>query len=110
LDVVKTRGRVARALLNDATVTSADEQEIVLAFPTSSLARQFSDPAKSDVLRAALREILGIDRRVRAVASGGAPAAEPDPVVDSVDSGPEPADAAVALLTDELGAKVISED
>jgi DNA polymerase-3 subunit gamma/tau len=71
LDVVKTRSRVARAVLEQyAQIGDVDAGSVTLLFHPASFARQFED--KADYLREALRETVGLDLKVL-VKAGSAP-------------------------------------
>jgi DNA polymerase-3 subunit gamma/tau len=115
LDAVKARKRTPHALLSQhAQVVRVDGKVLVLAFTSPALRRQFATGVNGDVLKDALREVLGgdwavetVDGGARDAASGGRdPVDEPEPGSDAVIAGD--ADA-VALLQRDLGAKVIDE-
>ncbi len=133
LDVMKGPGkRTPHALLQSAQVTDLVGNELTLCFTTSALARQWEKGPNDAVLQEALREVLGVEWRIKSVfknAQGDCdePGVTGNPGVDSFAPGDaaadEPAegesqpaadaptgeDPALALLRSGLGAKVISE-
>jgi DNA polymerase-3 subunit gamma/tau len=123
LDAVNARSKTANALLRNAEPSAVDAKSVTLSFSTTQLAKMFTD--KSEFLREALREVIGLDVAVRAVVGGPAPAfpdedvadVAPPPQTESVPE-PEPApdDAGVldvtdplSLLQQNLGAQVVDE-
>ncbi len=136
LGAVKARKRTAHAQLADATVSSVSGRTLVLAFQHAPILRQFQAGTGPDVLKEALQETLGAAMDLRCVlheslsahvhpAPGAArPAPQPPPeetgfapgdeaVPDDPDAPPaEPAprgeDAALRLVVDQLGGKVVS--
>ena len=73
--------RTTQILLESATVVGVDAGVLQVAMPSAGMARRVLEPANSDLLRAALKELLGVDWTIRceavgagaADASGGAP-------------------------------------
>ncbi len=65
LAAVKQHRRTTQVLLESATVTALDRGVLVVSMPTAALARRVNEPGNADVLRAALRDVLGVDWRVR---------------------------------------------
>lgn len=151
LTEVKDRHRTAHALLESAaaTVQRLDGGVLYLGTRHETLARMISEAKNIDVLRAALRTVLGVDWRVRCEASdGGAeapthpttvkrstespgraapggvrpsqpppedPEDEPDIDADDDPTGApyeviDPAQQAVALLRDKLGARPLEQN
>jgi hypothetical protein len=134
LAAVKTRKRTAHAQLADATVAQVTGRTLVLAFQHAPILRQFQAATGGDVLKEALQETLGADLDLRCVlhdslaphehAPARAQAAVPPPVdtgfapgdealPDDPDAPPEAAaprgeDAALRLVVDQLGGKVVS--
>lgn len=137
LAAVKTRKRTAHAQLADATVAQVSGRTLVLAFQHAPILRQFQAGTGPDVLKEALQATLGADLDLRCVlheslaphehASSprtptAAPAAPPvetgfapgdEAVPDDPDAPPEPAapkgeEAALRLVVDQLGGKVVS--
>jgi DNA polymerase III subunit gamma/tau len=126
LDAVKSRRRTPHALLSQhAQVTEVAGRTITLAFDVAPLKRTFSVGANLDVLREALREVLGgewqvelrdgapdASREMSADSSpgrAGVPAAAVEPDPDTDDELVEPSEDAVALVRRGLGARVIEE-
>jgi DNA polymerase-3 subunit gamma/tau len=74
LEAVKRQRRTTQILLEQATVATLSGRTLRLAMPTTGLARKVEEPGNADVLRAALREILGVDWTIRCEtgADGGA--------------------------------------
>jgi DNA polymerase III subunit gamma/tau len=124
LDAVNGRSKTANALLRNAEPSAVDAKTVTVSFTTSQLAKMFTD--KSEFLREALREVIGLDVQVRAVVGGPSPAfpdelAEPDPEperpdeVDVTDPVVAPApsvgehDDPLKLLQRDLGAQVVGE-
>jgi DNA polymerase III subunit gamma/tau len=124
LDAVNGRSKTANALLRNAEPSAVDAKAVTVSFTTSQLAKMFTD--KSEFLREALREVIGLDVQVRAVVGGPSPAfpdepAEPDPEperpdeVDVTDPVVAPApsvgehDDPLKLLQRDLGAQVVGE-
>ncbi|HUR51098.1 MAG TPA: hypothetical protein VMZ11_03135, partial [Mycobacteriales bacterium] len=127
LDAVNTRKRATKALLLNATVVGLTGKTLTLAFTTPGLVRTFRNGANEDVLREALLATLGLDVAVELVV-GGAESAAPHPVaappayeglapgdeIEPVDPEAPVAerqvlgeDAALALVQDQLGGRVI---
>ena len=124
LDAVKRRRRTAHALLMNVSVHSVDAGTLTLTISSEPLSRLLTQDVNTDVVRAAVKDVLGVDWRVRVQVDGGAlvegtPEAssaviEEDPRDDEpVDAGgaPEPArradpeEAAISLLESTLGAR-----
>jgi DNA polymerase-3 subunit gamma/tau len=137
LTTVQASKRVTHARLLGTTVAGLDGTRLQVAFTTPTLARQFGEGVHIDVLREALKEVLGADLTVVCVAApgaGGAPAgraapagrpaattrtpAPPEP--EGFAAGDEPADddepalpresgeeAALRLVQQALGGRVV---
>ncbi len=138
LDAVKASKRVTHARLLDAQVLEVAGRRLQLGFSTPTLAKQFAEGVHIDVLKEALLSAVGADLDVVCALSGGAPvAAAPSapgaapapparegfaPGDEAADDGDEPdrptdqptvahgEDAALALVTSELGGTVMSDD
>lgn len=126
IQAVRTRKPTTYALLQEyASVADVRGGEVVLTFSAPTIARMFGQGSNVDVLSAALTEVVGGSWRVT-LGSGplGPSAVVPAPGREGFAPGDEPAhdeddagptstlsgeDAAVALLQDGLGAKVIGE-
>jgi DNA polymerase-3 subunit gamma/tau len=77
LAAVKRQRRTTQVLLESATVAGLDSGVLMLTMPSPALARRVTEPGNTDVLRAALHEVLGVDWRVRCEA--GDPASSQAP-------------------------------
>ncbi len=135
LDVVKTSKRVTHARLLDAQVLGVQGRRLQLGFSTPTLAKQFAEGVHIEVLKEALLTAVGADLDIACSVSGAAttpvPASSSTPVAAPVegfapgdeaaddvepDPGAPPApvvraeDAALALVTAELGGTVMSTD
>jgi DNA polymerase-3 subunit gamma/tau len=91
LEAVKRQRRTTQILLEQATVSTLSGRTLRLAMPTTGLARKVEEAGNADVLRAALREILGVDWTIRCEtgADGGAsadPGRRPEPAAASTAS------------------------
>jgi DNA polymerase-3 subunit gamma/tau len=125
LDAVKSRRRTPHALLSQhAQVTDVQSRTITVAFAGAALKRTFSVGANVEVLREALREVLGGEWQLELQDGGtgrdgaGSPKttrggaavlvpSDPEPAAD--DDVIEPSEDAVALVQRGLGAKLIEE-
>jgi len=123
LDAVNARSKTANALLRNAEPSAVDAKTVTLSFTTAQLAKMFAD--KSEFLKDALRDVIGLDVAINAVVGGGAPPAfadeeptvEPEPEVDLTEAAvPASAPAAagerddpLARLQRDLGAQVVDE-
>jgi len=147
LGAVQRHRRTTQILLESATIIGVEQGVLRLAMPSAGMARRVVEPANSDLLRAALREVLGVVWTVRCEAvdgtapsgpvgtsgssrrpdardaeRGGDPSTSPTPPPPEDDDIPEdygepidpslpppvvrdPEEAAIELLTAELGAK-----
>lgn len=147
LAAVQRHRRTTQILLESATILGVEQGVLRLAMPSAGMARRVVEPANSDLLRAALREVLGVAWTVRCEAvdgtapsgpsgtsgssrrpdardaeRGGDPSTSPTPPPPEDDDIPEdygepidpslpppvvrdPEEAAIELLTAELGAK-----
>ena len=93
LDAAKRRRRATHALLmsGPAQVVDVRDNVIVLGFTTGPLERQFKlGNANEDVLREALKEVVGADFRIETTLAGGgsSPAASPSSPSPSAGSPP----------------------
>jgi DNA polymerase-3 subunit gamma/tau len=132
LDAVRSESRTAHALMLSSQIDSLDSNMLTVSFSSASLAERFARDV-SGTLTAALKQVVGVDLKVSAVAGGGAavpastssaepertvvsaPAAEitADEIEDSDDVDPgavtDHEASALALLQAGLGAEVIGE-
>lgn len=128
---VRERSRTTEVMLAGAIVRAIDGSTLVLAHQSAPLAKRLSEQRNADVIREALKDVFGVDWRVRC--EPGADAAEiaplpPEPgpesarpveseedeliaeaVRDALDPAPrrDPEEAALELLQTELGARPI---
>jgi DNA polymerase-3 subunit gamma/tau len=122
LDNVKRRRRTAHALLMNVSVHSVDRGVLTLTISSVPLSRLLAQDANTDVVRAAVKDVLGVDWRINVVVDGGGadPGALPLPDEDPRDDEPtppaadaagggatrvDPEEAAISLLQSTLGAK-----
>jgi DNA polymerase-3 subunit gamma/tau len=130
LDNVKRRRRTAHALLMNVSVQSVDDGVLTLTISSIPLSRLLAQEANTEVVRSALKDVLGVDWRIAVVVDGdGGPAgganpggasggtAPPLPDDDPRDDEPsaptaegpparvDPEEAAISLLQSTLGAK-----
>jgi DNA polymerase-3 subunit gamma/tau len=121
LDNVKRRRRTAHALLMNVSVQSVDRGVLTLTISSVPLSRLLAQDANTDVVRSAVKDVLGVDWRINVVVDGGGlgadpalPAPDEDPRDD--EPGPraaeaggatrvDPEEAAISLLQSTLGAK-----
>ena len=134
-DAIKRRSRWTEALVTqNAMVTDVTPATITLCFTTSPLVRQFHSPPKAhaqsneEIVVAAIREVLGIDRKViavfkdeagdcvddaRAADAGGAPAGPARPATAATDDfapGDEAADEPADGAPQQAGPRRTEED
>ncbi len=126
LDNVKRRRRTAHALLMNVSVQSVDNGVLTLTISSIPLSRLLAQDANTEVVRSAVKDVLGVDWRINVVVDGGAPTlggpagsadAPPPPDDDPRDDEPssptagggparvDPEEAAISLLQSTLGAK-----
>jgi DNA polymerase-3 subunit gamma/tau len=129
LDSVKRRRRTAHALLMNVSVQSVDNGVLTLSISSIPLSRLLAQDANTEVVRSALKDVLGVDWRIAVLVDGGggpaggalsggpsgaaAPALDDDPRDDEPSpptaGGPparvDPEEAAISLLQSTLGAK-----
>ena len=122
LDNVKRRRRTAHALLMNVSVQSVDNGVLTLTISSIPLSRLLAQDANTEVVRSAVKDVLGVDWRINVVVDGGlfgggeAPPPDPrdddprddEPSPPTADRGParvDPEEAAISLLQSTLGAK-----
>jgi DNA polymerase-3 subunit gamma/tau len=123
LDAVKRKRRTAHALLMNVSVHAVENGTLTLTISSVPLSRLLAQDANTEVVRSAVKEVLGVDWRIAvAVDGGGVPtgdaAAPPPPDEDPRDGEPsppssvgtgatrvDPEEAAISLLQSTLGAK-----
>ncbi|RIJ71036.1 DNA polymerase III subunit gamma and tau [Nakamurella silvestris] len=138
LAAVQKRRRTTQILLAMSTVSDVSGNALHLTMPSPGMARRVLEPANADLLREALKEVLGVDwairceagsdtppraAQARAAQTAAAPAVEADPQDDipddydaSVADPPgqyaprDPEEVAIELLTQQLGATRIDPE
>ncbi|MDQ3475082.1 MAG: DNA polymerase III subunit gamma/tau, partial [Actinomycetota bacterium] len=132
LDAIKERKRTTAALLMSANVLAVEGSVLKLGINSSGLMRRLSEEMNTEIIRAALRDLLGVDWQVQTIvdageeqqslmlaATGETVLADPlhadvsEEVGEPVDpsGASEPVDseqAALSLLRDELGAQPVN--
>ncbi len=129
-DKVRQLRRPTDVMLDGATVLTVDGDTLVLSHPSAPLAKRLVEQRNSDVIREALKDVLGVDWKIRCEAGGAPPPPQgpPEPEVDlarqraqraeeddmmaeatSDIAAPrrDPEEAALELLQNELGARRI---
>lgn len=87
LAAVQRIRRTTQILLASATVASVGGGALHLTMPAAGMARRVVEPANADVLRAALKEVLGVDWTIRCDAADGSAARGAPPAAPR---GPQP--------------------
>jgi DNA polymerase-3 subunit gamma/tau len=78
LEAVREQSRTTQVLLSNATATAVQGSTLVLTLPNAPLARRLGDDRNVELIRAALRTVLGVDWQVRCEhADGEAGASKP---------------------------------
>ena len=131
-DKVRERSRTTEVMLSGAIVRVVEDGTLILAHESAPLAKRLSEQRNADVIRDALKDLLGVDWRVRCELGAGELAAVPDAVEPEPESDPvdarraeedgmiaevgrdddaaprrDPEEAALELLQTELGARRI---
>ena len=91
-DKVRERSRSTYALLADAIVRVVEDDTLVLGHQAAPLAKRLNEKHNVDVIREALKDVLGVNWRVRCEVGTG-PAAPPPARSDSADPLPPEPDA-----------------
>ncbi len=118
LDAVKRRSRTTHALLLNATVSAVDGGTLVLAITSAPLARLLAEETNIGHAQAALREVLGVEWRIRYVQGSGAEAGggaaddprDDGPLTEEAEPRQDPEAAAISLLRSTLGARAVDRD
>lgn len=71
LAAVQRHRRTTQILLASATVVDVSGATLHLTMPAAGMAKRVVEPANADLLRAALKEVLGVDWVIRCDAPGG---------------------------------------
>jgi DNA polymerase III subunit gamma/tau len=72
LDAVREHSRATQVLLSNATASAVDGDVLVLTLPTAPLARRLADDRNVEMIKGALRAVLGVDWQVRCEHAGAA--------------------------------------
>ena len=75
LTAVQRQRRTTQILLESATVVGVDAGALTVAMPSAGMARRVLEPANADLLRAALKQVLGVDWMIKCEVAGAGPAA-----------------------------------
>ncbi len=67
LEAVREQSRTTQVLLSNATASAVEGSTLVLTLPNAPLARRLGDDRNVELIRAALRSVLGVDWQVRCV-------------------------------------------
>ncbi|MGH4019974.1 MAG: DNA polymerase III subunits gamma/tau [Pseudonocardiaceae bacterium] len=73
LDAVREHSRATQVLLSNATARAVEGDVLVLTLPTAPLARRLAEERNIEMIRGALRTVLGVDWRIRCEHDGGHP-------------------------------------
>jgi DNA polymerase III subunit gamma/tau len=79
LDAVREQSRATQALFSNSTASAVEGGTLILTLPTAPLARRLGEERNVEMIRRALRDVLGVDWQVRCehangdAAAGGAP-------------------------------------
>lgn len=122
IEAVKTRRRLTWSLLTgSAQIISIDDKNITIALTNAGARDSFSRSGSEEIVRQAIIDVVGIDRRVEAVVdpsispSTPAVAAKGSKAKKKAETAEDPSDPDIeqldgaALLERELGAKIIGE-
>jgi DNA polymerase III subunit gamma/tau len=71
LDAVREQSRTTQVLLSNATANTVHGSTLVLNLPNAPLARRLGEDRNVDLIKAALRTVLGVDWQVRCEHVGG---------------------------------------
>ena len=85
LDAVREQSRATQALFSNSTASAVEGSTLVLTLPTAPLARRLGEERNVEMIKRALRTVLGVDWQVRCehasddAGPGGAPQPERPP-------------------------------
>ncbi len=79
LEAVREQSRTTQVLLSNATASAVRGSTLVLTLPNAPLARRLGDDRNVELIRAALRTVLGVDWQVRCEHSDGEAGASKPP-------------------------------
>ena len=77
LAAVQRQRRTTAILLDSATVVGVENGALQLAMPSAGVARRVLEPNNADLLKVALKQVLGVDWVIRCEAAGPGPAGTP---------------------------------
>lgn len=107
LAAVQRHRRTTQILLASATVASVSGGALHLTMPAAGMARRVVEPTNADLLRAALKEVLGVNWVIRCDAAdgGGGPSGQGARTI-----GPRPVDAPLSDLLPPSDEEEIPDD
>ncbi|MGH3869537.1 MAG: DNA polymerase III subunit gamma and tau [Pseudonocardiaceae bacterium] len=65
LDAVREQSRATQALFSNSTASAVEGSTLVLTLPTAPLARRLGEERNVEMIKKALRDVLGVDWQVR---------------------------------------------
>jgi DNA polymerase III subunit gamma/tau len=65
LDAVREQSRATQVLFSNSTASAVDGDTLVLSLPTAPLARRLGEERNIEMIKRALRNVLGVDWQVR---------------------------------------------
>ncbi|MGB6165816.1 MAG: DNA polymerase III subunit gamma and tau [Pseudonocardiaceae bacterium] len=65
LDAVREQSRATQALFSNSTASAVEGSTLLLTLPTAPLARRLSEERNIEMIKKALRDVLGVDWQVR---------------------------------------------
>jgi DNA polymerase-3 subunit gamma/tau len=71
LDAVREQSRATQALFSNSTVSAVEGSTLVLTLPTAPLARRLGEERNVEMIKRALRDVLGVDWQVRCEHASG---------------------------------------
>ena len=114
---VSERSKSVNAMLSDAIVRSLEGDTLILTHPAVTLVKRLCDQRNADVIREALRDVLGVDWKIRCEVSAAVEDSKPNEPDEAsmlaeasqVSDAPrrDPEEVALELLQNELGARRI---
>ena len=72
LDAVREQSRATQVLFSNSTASAVEGDTLVLSLPTAPLARRLGEERNIEMIKYALRTVLGVDWQVRCEHTGGA--------------------------------------
>ena len=72
LDAVREQSRATQVLFSNSTASAVEGDTLVLSLPTAPLARRLGEERNIEMIKHALRTVLGVDWQVRCEHTGGA--------------------------------------